>query len=320
LTNSCRWQIFGGEEVSPNLCQIDLPEKNRTLYSNSEGNMKIFTGIFLVLVIGMLCLALAAPAVAQDKMTMEEYQRELAAAQQREATAKAEIAKVDEEIARLKAEIASTEQQTTSTWDEIYAMLGTDRAGVEAYRNQMRSLESEVDALMALSPEELYKRRAEIDQLQARLDEMKGSKISKLTEMQDWIAIIEGKLAQLRSKAASYKPAYDQYTVVRGDYLWKISGKQNIYGDPFQWMRIFSFNREMIKDANLIYPDQTFKIHRGEGSDEFYLVKKGDFLAKIAGSIMGGPTTWMKIYEANKDIIGDNKNMIYPYTVLRVPK
>jgi nucleoid-associated protein YgaU len=138
--------------------------------------------------------------------------------------------------------------------------------------------------------------------------------------MMDWIATLEGKLTQLRSKVASYQPSYDQYTVVRGDYLWKISGKQEIYGNPYQWMRIFSFNREMIKDADLIYPDQTFKIHRGEGSDEFYLVRKGDYLAKIAGSVMGGPTTWMKIYEANKDIIGENRNMIYPYTVLRVPK
>lgn len=282
--------------------------------------MKIFTKIFLVLVIGMLSLALVAPAVAQEKMTMDEYQKELAAAQQREATAKAEIAKLDAEIAQLNADIASTDQQTTSTWDEIYAMVGTDRAGVEAYRNQMRSLEGDIDALMALSPEELYKRRAEIEQLQARLDEMKGSKISKLTEMMDWIAVNEGKITQLRSKVASYQPSYDQYTVVKGDYLWKISGKQEIYSDPYQWMRIFSFNREMIKDANLIYPDQNFKIHRGEGSDEFYVVKKGDYLAKIAGSTMGGPTTWMKVYEANKDIIGDNKNLIYPYTVLRVPK
>ncbi len=282
--------------------------------------MKICTKIFLVLVVGMLSLALVAPAVAQEKMTMDEYKAELAAAQQREATAKAEIAKVDEEIARLNAEIASTDQQATALWDEIYTMLGTDRASVEAYRNQMRSLESDIDALMALAPEELYKRRAEIDQLQARLNEMKTSNIAKLTEMMDWIATLEGKLTQARSKVASYQPSYDQYTVVKGDYLWKISGKQEIYGDPFQWMRIYSFNREMIKNANLIYPDQNFKIHRGEGSDEFYLVKKGDYLAKIAGSVMGGPTTWMKIYEANKDIIGENRNMIYPYTVLRVPK
>ncbi|MDZ7362810.1 MAG: DUF4407 domain-containing protein [candidate division KSB1 bacterium] len=279
--------------------------------------MKISTKIFLTLVIGMLSLSVVAPAVAQErKMTMAEYNNELSAAKQREANAKAEIAKLDTEIAQLRSEIASLDQQTTQTWDEIYAMLGTDRAGVEAYRNQMRALEAEVDGLMALSPEELFKRRAELDQLQARLDEMKKNNISKLTEMQDWIATIEGKLAQLRARMP--KAIFDQYTVVRGDYLWKISKKPNIYGDPYQWMRIYSYNREMIKNPDLIYPNWNLKIQREVGPDE-YLVKKGDSLRRIAKS-MGDAMSWTKIYEANKDIIGEDRSRLYPYTVLRVPR
>jgi nucleoid-associated protein YgaU len=280
-------------------------------------NMKISTKIFLTLVIGILSVALIAPAVAQEKkMTMEEYNTELNAAKQREANAKAEIAKLDAEIAQLRQDIASTDQQTTQAWDEIYAMLGTDRAGVEAYRNQMRSLEAEVDGLMALSPEELFKRRAEVDQLQARLDEMKKSNISKLTEMQDWIATIEGKLAQLRARMP--KAIFDQYTVVRGDYLWKISKKSDIYGDPYQWMRIYSYNREMIKNPDLIYPNWNLKIQREVGPEE-YLVKKGDSLRKIA-KMMGDSMSWTKIYETNKDIIGEDRSRLYPYTVLRMPK
>jgi nucleoid-associated protein YgaU len=281
--------------------------------------MKISTTIFLTLVIGLLSLALAAPVVAQEeekKMTMDEYNAELAAAQQREPTAKAEIAKLDAEMAQLQQEIASVDQQTTQQWDEIYTMLGTDRAGVESYRNQMRQLEAEVDGLMALSPEELFKRRAELDSLQARLDEMKKSNIGKLTEMQDWTATIEGKIAQLRSRMP--KAIYDQYTVVRGDYLWKISGKSDIYGDPYHWMRIYSYNRDMIKNPDLIYPDWNLKIQREVGPDE-YLVKKGDSLRKIAQS-MGDSMNWTKLYEANRDIIGDDRSRLYPYTVLRVPK
>ncbi|MCG3118381.1 MAG: hypothetical protein ALAOOOJD_00570 [bacterium] len=278
--------------------------------------MKISTTVFLTLVIGLLSLALVAPAVAQEKMTMEEYRTELSAAQQREATAKAEIAKLDAEIAQLQQEIASTDQQATQTWDEIYTMLGTDRAGVENYRNQMRQLEADVDGLMALSPEELFKRRAELDQLQARLDEMKKNNIAKLTEMQDWIATIEGKMTQLRARMP--KAMYDQYTVVKGDYLWKISKKQDIYGDPFQWMRIYSYNTDLIKNPDRIYPNWNLKIQRESGPDE-YLVKKGDSLRKIA-KMMGDSMSWTKIYEANKDIIGDNRSMLYPYTVLRMPK
>lgn len=279
--------------------------------------MKISTKIFLALVIGLLSLSLVVPAVAQEKkMTMQEYATELAAAQKREADAKAEIAKLDAEMAQLRQELASTEQMTTQTWDEIYTMLGTDRAGVEAYRNQMRQLEADIDGMAALAPEELFKRRAELDQLQARLDEMKKSNISKLTEMQDGIATLEGKMTQLRSRMP--KAVYDQYTVVKGDYLWRISKKSDIYGDPYQWMRIYSYNREMIKNPDLIYPDWNLKIQREVGPDE-YLVKKGDSLRRISQS-MGDSMSWMKIYEANKDIIGDDKSRLYPYTVLRMPK
>ncbi|MCL4705316.1 LysM peptidoglycan-binding domain-containing protein [bacterium] len=278
--------------------------------------MKAFSKILFILSFGLLLAALSSPAVAQEKMSMDEYRQQLAEWQKREADAKAAIPQVDAEIAVLKAELASLDQQITKEWDDIYAMIGTDRAGVDAYRNDLKSLEAEVDGLMALSPEELFKRRAEIDALQARLDEMKKSKISVLSEMQDNIARIEGKLTQLRSRMP--KAIYSEYNVQRGDYLWRISGKQDIYGDPYQWMRIYSYNRDQIKDPDLIYPNQTFKIQREVGPDE-YLVAKGDFLGKIAKGL-GDPSMWRRLYEANKDIIGDDASKLYPYTVLRIPR
>jgi nucleoid-associated protein YgaU len=282
--------------------------------------MKACGKIFLTLVLGVLLLGLANPALAQDKkLSMEEYNQRLAACQAAEAKAKTDIAAVDAETAALNKELAGIEAQTNAEWDAIYAMIGTDKAGVDAYRSQLKALEAEVDGLMALSPEELFKRRAEIEALQARLNEMKNSKIAALTEMQDLIAVVDGKLTQLRSRLP--QALYTEYNVERGDYLWKISGKEDIYKDPMQWMRIYSYNRDQIKNADLIYPQQVFKIHRENGPDE-YLVAKGDFLAKISGaaSALGDPAQWRKIYEANKDLIGDDPSKIYPYTVLRVPR
>ncbi len=278
--------------------------------------MKAFSKILFILSFGLLLAALSSPAVAQEKMSMDEYRQQLAEWQKREADAKAAIPQVDAEIAALKAELASLDQQMSKEWDDIYTMIGTDRAGVDAYRNDLKSLEAEVDGLMALSPEELFKRRAEVDALQARLDETKKSKISVLSEMQDNIARIEGKLTQLRSRMP--KAIYSEYNVERGDYLWRISGKQDIYGDPYQWMRIYSYNRDQIKDPDLIYPNQTFKIQREVGPDE-YLVAKGDFLGKIAKGL-GDPSMWRRLYEANKDIIGDDASKLYPHTVLRIPR
>lgn len=281
--------------------------------------MKTFVKISLLAALGFMFLSLSTSAYAQNKMTMEEYRAQLQQWQQREADAKAEIAKCDNEIADLKQQIASMDQQITSTWNEIYAMLGTDKAGVDAYRSQLQALSSQIDGLMALSPEDLFKRRSELEQIEAQLGELKKSKIYALTEMQNMVASIEGKITQLKNRMPA--AVYDEYTVLRGDYLWKISGKSDIYGDPYQWVRIYSYNREQIKDPDLIYPKQVFKIQREVGPNE-YLVARGDFLAKIAGKtgVMGDPTKWTKIYEANKDIVGSDPSVIYPYQVLRIPR
>ncbi len=134
----------------------------------------------------------------------------------------------------------------------------------------------------------------------------------------DLIATIEGKLTQIKNKMP--KAVYDEYTVVVGDYLWKISGKDNIYGDPTHWMRIYSYNLDQIKDPDLIYPDWVLKIQREVGADE-YLVAKGDYLRKIAENpqVLGDLSSWTKIYEKNKGVIGDDPNLIFPYTVLVIP-
>jgi len=51
-----------------------------------------------------------------------------------------------------------------------------------------------------------------------------------------------------------------EYTVVRGDNLWDISGKDSIYGNPYQWPLIYKANADQIKDADLIFPGQVFEI------------------------------------------------------------
>ena len=70
------------------------------------------------------------------------------------------------------------------------------------------------------------------------------------------------------SMAAGASALPDNYTVVRGDNLWNISGKSDIYADPYQWPLIFKANRSQIKDPDLIYPGQNFAIDRNASSSE----------------------------------------------------
>ncbi len=58
------------------------------------------------------------------------------------------------------------------------------------------------------------------------------------------------------------------YSVVRGDNLWSISGKEEVYADPYQWPLIYKTNRDKIKDADLIYPGQVFDIDQNASASE----------------------------------------------------
>src|SRR6476659_203023 len=48
------------------------------------------------------------------------------------------------------------------------------------------------------------------------------------------------------------------YTVVAGDTLSKIAKRE--YGDAAKWHHIYEANKDAIKNPDLIYPGQTFKI------------------------------------------------------------
>jgi nucleoid-associated protein YgaU len=50
-----------------------------------------------------------------------------------------------------------------------------------------------------------------------------------------------------------------------------------------------------------------------------YVVKAGDSLSKIAKELLGDSNRWPEIYEANKELIGDNPNLIHPGQELRIP-
>jgi nucleoid-associated protein YgaU len=275
-----------------------------------------------MLLVAVLCLVLIVANVFgqedERKIKMKDYKLQLTEAQTREADATAQIAALQAEIDALNAQINVVQGEIDAEWAAIYALLGTDKAGVEAYRADLNDINGSLDGLGALSAEDLFRQREELEALEARLEEAKTSNIYKLTEMENSVADLEGKIAGLMAKMPAN--IFDQYTVVNGDHLWKISGKDEIYNDPMQWIRIYCVNKDQIKDADLIFPDQIFNIARGVAENE-HLVVKGEDLSAIAGmaKIFNDPTKWAKLYEANKDLVSD-PNLIYPYQVLTIPK
>ena len=60
----------------------------------------------------------------------------------------------------------------------------------------------------------------------------------------------------------------NSYSVVRGDNLWNISGKSEVYADPYQWPLIYKTNRDKIKDADLIHPGQVLDVDQNASASE----------------------------------------------------
>jgi nucleoid-associated protein YgaU len=280
--------------------------------------MKIRLVLSFILLVSIIAVTgvFAQGSYNYEEMEQEQYNALLAEWQGRVDAANQGITTETTSIDSLNAELASLQGQVDTEWNEIYALGGTDKAGYDAYVGELQQLQNDARALVNLSPEDIYTRMNEVDELQAKVDEAKKSPFAVVSDNEALIASIESLIAQAKEKGAAAVPP--SYTVVRGDYLWKIAAKEDIYGDAYAWMRIYTSNRDLISDPNLIYPNQVFSIPRQVGPNE-HLVVRGEYLAKIAGyaNVYGSAFQWNKLYETNKSTISD-PNLIYPYQVLKI--
>jgi len=179
------------------------------------------------IIITLFVLTFLSLGYSQDKVNYEEqYLPKLQKAQAELARLESEIAAEEAQTATLKGQISDVEAKKAQVWAEIYQLIGSDEAGVNAFRSSLEDLNSKVSSFGALPAEELYKRKAELDGFQNELDQLKANKIAALTEFVNKIERIDQKIKSVRSSIVV--PYVTSYVVKRGDNLWKISGKKDI--------------------------------------------------------------------------------------------
>lgn len=277
------------------------------------------TGFTALLLSVALLLSMSSAVNAQKKMTYEQFLTELQANQARLEQLNQEIDGVKAEIERLKAEIARVDDEITATWDKIYAAVGTTEEEVAAEMDNLSAIEARLKELSGMPPDALMGCEGELNDILNTITYKMAGNLTKLTMVKEFLSGLDTKTRILIKSIP--KPKHDNYSVISGDCLWFISKKPVVYGDPWKWMRIYSANRSQIKNPDLIYKGQVFRIPRTFGSDE-HLVIKGEYLSKIAGynEVYGDPFQWTKIYQANKagNFIKD-PNLIYPEQILVIP-
>lgn len=192
-----------------------------------------------------LVILLSMASVAQDEeMTSEEWEAEMSRLQGRQSALTSEIATLAQDIENLSSTLTGL-QDPEACIDELYAMVGATRQDVDNFRNAV----NEVDG-------KIRRKEGPKADRQADLDALKKNKISALPEFFD-------KVHNKMQKALDDwmdQPAVISYNVVKGDHLWGIAGKKDHYGNSFAWPVIYKANRDQIKNPDLIYPNQVFKV------------------------------------------------------------
>ena len=203
--------------------------------------MKLNKYIFIVLSLFFLS-SLNLFAQDQEEMTEEQWQTEMTSLRAQKESLKSEIQSLNTEIANLK---NTTVQPYDECISEIYAMVGATSQDVSNFSAAVKELQGKISNRVVSKADR-----------QKDLDALKMNKISALPEFYTTVH------RDLQNALDSWieEPTEVNYTVVKGDCLWNIAKKKDFYGNGFAWPNIWKANRDKIKNPDLIFPKQVFKI------------------------------------------------------------
>lgn len=179
---------------------------------------------------------------AQEKMTKEQWQNEMNELRAKRSALTTQVNTLRTDIDNLK---SMNLQDPEDCIDELYQMVGANRSDVENFRKAVNDLDGKINR----------KEGPKADR-QTDLNVLKVNKISALPEFFNKVHV------DMQRALDNWieEPKEISYTVVRGDHLWGIARKKEHYGNPFAWPVIYRANRDQIKNPDLIFPKQVFKI------------------------------------------------------------
>ncbi len=166
---------------------------------------------------------------------------------------------LDADVEKLKQDIEATKTKLKDCQSMYYKLLGVTDADIANYKQLLGVVEGKIRDFRKFSDDELADKKDEIQALENELNALRGNKIACLREFYDKIIVMARDIRGLyREKKVK------NYTVgtwaENKDCLWNISAKADIYGDPFQWPKIWQENSGQIKNPDIIFPGQIFKI------------------------------------------------------------
>lgn len=189
-----------------------------------------------------LVLLLSVSTFAQEKMTKDQWKAEMSSLTEKKASLNNELNTLKTDVDNLK---NTKVGNVDDCYNEIYTMIGASKSDVDNFRRALADLDGKIRRHEGPKAER-----------QKDLNTLKVNKITALPEFFDKVMNEEQALLDSWVEA----PKDINYTVVKGDCLWNIAKKKEHYGNPLAWPTIYNANRDQIKDPDLIFPKQVFKI------------------------------------------------------------
>lgn len=219
-------------------------------------------------VVCILALGLASSAVAQEKMKWEDYLAELGRHKQREEVANQKIAVLEADIADLKNQIAGLQGDYQGVWSDVLSFLGITAEDFAQYQARLSDFTRRVRGFEAQYNEDIPAWDKALQNARNEFKAFEQHKAAFLPRMDAPLYDARQALRESMDRFAAIRATRQPttYTVQlipeRRDCLWRIAEYSEIYGDPFRWPAIYSANKNLIKDPDLIYPGQTLVIPR----------------------------------------------------------
>lgn len=192
-----------------------------------------------------LLLFFSANLFAQEKeMTEEEWQSEINRLTAKKNELTTELNTLQNDVNNLKSTQAGL-QSYDDCMKGLYSMVGASEADINKFRKMVAELNGKIG-------NDNYDK----EDIMAQWQKLSSNSVSALPDLYEKVH----NQMKRALDAWDQKPKEIMYTVVRGDHLWGIAKKKEHYGNGFAWPVIYKANRDQIKDPDLIYPKQVFKI------------------------------------------------------------
>ncbi len=225
--------------------------------------MKLISRVALVTVAALFLVG----SLSAQEMTKEEWQKQVTELTAKVSDLKAKAAALTKDIADLKAQDAAKNAELEKCMQEKMALVGADAAAQSSFEAELGRIDGKVSELSRLSDQDLWARKAEVDQAQADLDALKKNKLALLPMYSDRVNALQSRIDALKATLKKLQEAGQgmmTYTVGTWakdrDCLWNIAKKPKIYDNAFLWPKIWQGNRDQIKNPDIIHPGQKLKI------------------------------------------------------------